>query len=188
MNEDTGKKLLIGGGAVVLGSIILNQIYTSGFQAGLIAGGGDPGAIARYGGHGGFPFGLFFLIGIGGFIWWKVTNGGKRGPGGFFGRRGMFDDRRQSSWPQPYQQPMNQPPYGQQYGQQYTQQYGAPQQQPNPSPAPGAAPQPPVNYGAQSAPHQPPAGYSPPTSPAPGHPQPEPGQPPAAGDPNKPVN
>lgn len=178
MNEDTGKKLLIGGGAIVLGSILLNQIYTSGFQAGLIAGGGDPGAIARYG-HGGFPFGFLFLLAIGGLIWWKVTNGGKRGPGGFFrGPRGMFDDRRQG-WPQPSQQHVNQQQYGQQY---------ATPQQSYPSQAPGAAPQPPAGYGAQGAYQQPPADYSPPTSPA--FPQPDPGQPPAppaAGDPNKPA-
>lgn len=177
MNEDNGKKLLIGGGAIVLGSILLNQIYMSGFQAGLVAGGGDPGAIARYG-HDGFPGGLFFLLAIGGFIWWKVSNGGKRGPGGFFsGRRGIFDDRRQH-WPQPYQQHFNH--------QQYGQQYAAPQQ-PSPSQAPGAAPQPPAGYGA--SPQQPPVSSSPPMS-APGHPQPDPNQPPAppaAADPNKPV-
>jgi hypothetical protein len=177
VNDDTGKKVLIGGGLVVLGAFILNQIYTSGFQAGLAVGGGDPRVIERFG-HGGFPFGLFVLIGIGVFVWWKVTNGGKRSPGGFFGhRRGMYDDRRQS-WPQPYQQHFGHQPYGQQYG--------APQQ-PSPSQAPGAAPQPPVNYGAQGAGQQPPASYSPPTAPAPGHPQPDLDQPPAAADPNKPA-
>jgi hypothetical protein len=184
VNDDNGKKLLIGGGLVALGAIILNQIYTSGFQAGLLAAGAEPGTWHRYGG-GGFPFGFFILIGIGVFIWYKVTNGGKRGPGGWFSghRRGFFDDRRQPwshQWPQQYQQQPGQP-------------YGAPQQQqPYNSQAPGAAPQqPPVNYGPQGNPQQPPVSYSPPTSPAPGHPQPEPGQqtaPPAASDPNKPAN
>ncbi len=183
MNDDSGKKLLIGGGLIALGAIILNQIYTSGFQAGLIASGAEPGAFGRHGG-GGFPFGLFFLIGIGVLIWWKVTNGGKRGPGRWFsGRRGFFDDRRQA-WPQPYQQHASQPPYGAPQPQ-----YGAPAQ-PSDYQAPGAAPRPPVNYGAQGAPQPPPVNYSPPSSPAPGYPQPEPGQPaapPAASDPNKPA-
>lgn len=185
MNDENGKKLLIGGGLIALGAVILNQIYTSGFEAGMVAGGGDPGAITRFGDGGGFPGGLFFLLAIGGFIWWKMSNGGRRGPGGFFGghRRGpggFFDDRRQGGWPNHQQ---NQQP----------QQYGAPQQQPPANynyPAPGAAPQPPVNYGGQSAPPPPPANYSPPTPPAPGYPQPEPGQPaatPANPDPNKPA-
>lgn len=187
MNDDNGKKLLIGGGLIALGSIILNQIYTSGFEAGLIAGGGDPGAMARYG-QGGFPGGFIFLLAIGGFIWWKMSNGGRRGPGGpcgFFGGRrgpgGFFDDRRQGGWPDQQQNQHQQP-----------QPYGAPQQQPHQPytyPAPGTTPQPPVSYGGQSAPPPPPADYSPPTPPAPGYPQPESGQPaapPANPDPNKP--
>ncbi|MBA2518366.1 MAG: hypothetical protein H0V24_01745 [Chloroflexia bacterium] len=174
MNDDNGKKFLIGGGLIALGAVTLNQIYTSGFQAGLIAGGAEPERWSRFGG-GGFPFGFFLLIGLGVFIWFKVTNGGKRGPGGWFNgnRRGFFDDRRQQ-WPQPYQQPGSQ------------QQYGAPyQQQPYTDQAPGTAPQPPVNHGV---PRQPPVNYSPPGSPAPAYPRPEPDQPPAAPDPNKPAN
>ena len=74
MNDDNGKKLLIGGGLVALGAIILNNVYTSGFQAGLVAGGGDAAAIGRHFG-GGFPFGLFFLLGIGGLTGFAVWIG-----------------------------------------------------------------------------------------------------------------
>lgn len=186
MNDENGKKLLIGGGLIALGAIILNSIYTSGFQAGLIAGGGDPAVIGRHFG-GGFPFGLFFFLGIIGLIWWKVSNGGRRGPGRFFqGRQGLFDDR-QRSWSPPYpHQHQHQPQPGQAP-------YGAYQPEANPyyqQQAPGTAPQPPVNYGNQSVPPQPPVNTSPPNQPAPGYPQPEPEQPgpSATTDPNKPAS
>lgn len=181
MNDDNGKKLLIGGGLIAFGAIILNSIYTSGFQAGLVAGGGDAAMIGRHFG-GGFPFGLFFFLGIIGLIWWKASNGGKRRL--FQGRHGLFDDR-QRSWSHSYpHQPQPQPgqaPYGA-YQPEATPYY---QQQ-----APGAAPQQPVNHGNQSVPPQPPVNYSPPSQPAPGYPQPEPGPaaPPAAHDPNKPAS
>jgi hypothetical protein len=182
VNDDNGKKLLIGGGLVALGAIILNSIYTSGFQAGLVAGGGDAAMIGRHYG-GGFPFGLFFFLGIIGLIWWKMSNGGRRGPGSFFqSRRGLFDDRQRSwSHSYPHQPQPGQAPYGA-YQPEATPYY---QQQ-----APGAAPQQPVNHGNQSVPPQPPVNYSPPSQPAPGYPQPEPGQaaPPAANDPNKPAS
>ena len=161
MNEDTGKKLLIGGGAIALGVIILNQIYTSGFQDGLMAAGAAPGEWDRS--HGpGFPFGLLLLIGLGIFIYSKVTKGGRRGSGfnlGFGGRRGFYDDRRQ-----PWQPPQGSGGYGQpaapaQPGQPFAPghgQFGYGYGQP----APGAAPTPP-------APSSPPA--------------------PRTGDPNPPV-
>jgi hypothetical protein len=187
VNDENGKKLLIGGGLVALGAIILNQIYTSGFQAGLVASGGDPEVIGRHFRGGGFPFGLFFFLGIIGLIWWKATNGGRRGPGRFFqGRHGLFDDRQRSwSHTYPHQPQPGQAPYGA-YQPEATPYYPQHDYQQ----APGAAPQQPVNHGNQSVPPQPPVNYSPPSQPAPGYPQPEPGQsaPPAAPDPNKPAS
>lgn len=87
MDERNGKKILIVGGAVLLGFAILNGIYQAGLEAGLRSGGRGDFERWHGSGYGGFP--LFPLLLIGGILffvgsrrgWFNGLNGGP-GSGG----------------------------------------------------------------------------------------------------------
>lgn len=79
MNERELKIFGIAAGAGLLGIVIVNQVYQSGFNAGL-AQSGNPVAVAHHGG-GFFPFPLLLIAGVVLFVVWRKRMMGGNGPG-----------------------------------------------------------------------------------------------------------
>ncbi len=81
MNERELKIVGIAAGAGLLGIVIVNQVYQSGFNAGL-AQSGNPTAVA-YHRDGFIPFPLLLIAGVVLFVIWRKRTMGGNGPGSF---------------------------------------------------------------------------------------------------------